>query len=341
METGDSAGAAGITRRSFLTAAGVVVAGAAVGGAAEAADSPRSGVTIGSGKWTYTLVEGWGAPPEGMKYEWGCAIVVDSKDRVYVHSRAAKSVLVFNRSGKLINDFGAEFAKTGHGLYHHRQGPDEYLFFTDHPRNLVVKTDLAGKVLMRIGQVREENTTSIKFPFNQPTDVAVAPNGDIWVCEGYGANVVHRFNQYGKFIRTLGSPGKGPGQFTTCHGIWVDIRRSAENPEVYVADRNNARIQVFDTDGQLKRIIHNGIRQPCCLYEHKGMMFVPDLDKVVTILDGHDRVAAQLGDGRGSADAEAFKTPHALTVDSRGDLYVVEWVPDARLRKFKHTPRKA
>jgi hypothetical protein len=329
-----------LSRRELLSAAGVGV-GMAISPAALAAAEPATAepenATIGSGKWRYTLVPGWGAPPEGMKYEWGCAIVVDSRDRVYVHSRAQRSVLVFDRSGALVKDFGAEFARTGHGLYLSREGSDEFLYFTDHPRNLVVKTDLDGKVLMRIGAVSQENPSNIRFPFNQPTDVAVAPNGDVWVCEGYGANLVHTFSAAGKFIRTVGSPGSGPGQFKTCHGIWVDTRKQKDEPEIYVADRNNNRIQVFDPRGSLKRMLYDGIRNPCCFYEHRGKLFVPDLDKVVTILDERDAVVAQLGDGRLGGE-HSFKTPHALTLDSHGDLYVVEWVPDARLRKFRHTP---
>jgi DNA-binding beta-propeller fold protein YncE len=340
-----------LSRRKFLAATGATVAGLAVGGRVAAEEiAPKTPVTIGSGKWAYTLVDGWGAPPDGMKYDFGCAIVVDARDRVYVHSHAQKMVLVFDRDGKLLSDFNADFAgsgsgsgnPSGHGLYHQKAGRDEFLYFSVlEPYHEVVKTDLNGKVLMRLGQVKEESSTSIKFPFNMPTDVAVAPNGDLYVAEGYGGNKVHRFDEHGKFIQTIGEPGKGPGQFTTPHGIWIDTRKAKHEPEVYVADRNNNRLQVFTLDGKLKREVKEGIRQPCCFYPYKNVMFVPDLDKVVTILDENDAVVAQLGDGRTVTDDSAFKAPHALTVDSHGDLYVVEWVPDARLRKFKHTPQKA
>lgn len=321
--------------RRQLLAGGAALAGMAALRAEAQASGP---VTIGSGYWTYTLVKGWGAPPPGMTYEWGCAVVVDSRDRVYVHTRAQKAVLVFDRHGRLLTDFGSEFAKTGHGLYHQKVGSDEFLYFADHPRNLVVKTDLNGKVLMRIGQVSEENATNIRFPFDQPTDVAVAPNGDLYVCEGYGGDMVHRFTAEGKFVQTIGIRGSGPGQFRVPHGIWVDTRH--EEPEIYVADRANRRIQVFTPHGTLKRIVTDGIRNPCCFYPYRGKMFVPDLDQVVTILDEQDRVVAHLGDGRAGNDPHAFSRPHALTIDSHGDLYVVEWVPDARLRKFRHTPQR-
>jgi hypothetical protein len=117
----------------------------------------------------------------------------------------------------------------------------------------------------------------------------------------------------------------------------VDTRRG--EPELYIADRANGRLQIFSMDGQLRRMVYQGLRQPCCFYQHKGHLFIPDLNKVVTILDEEDRVAAMLGDGTKLTDDSAFKAPHALTVDSHGDLYVVEWVADARLRKFRHTPK--
>jgi sugar lactone lactonase YvrE len=326
-----------LDRRTFLEG---LVAAAALGatGAPAAADAPGAPVTIGSGEATYTLVPGWGAVP-GMNYAWGCAVVVDSQDRVYVHSRSFRSVLVFSPDGKLLNSWGAEFWGTGHGLYHAREGSDEYLWFTDHPRNLVVKTRLDGTPVLRIGNVKSESATSIQFTFDQPTDLAIAPTGDIYVCEGYGGNKVHQFRHDGTFVRTIGKPGKGDGEFSTPHGIWVDTRRA--EPELLVADRTNGRIQIFDLEGKLKRILKDSVRNPCCFYPYGDRMFVPDLASRVTILDVDDRVVAQLGDGAEVKNDTNFVAPHALTVDSKGDLYVVEWVPDARLRKFSHTPNRA
>lgn len=337
-----------LTRRGFLGAAGAAAAGLALG--SEGSAQEKTPVTLGSGAWTYTLVDGWGAPPPGMTFKMGCAVVVDSKDQVYVHSQADKMVVVYDKNGKILRDFGADFTGTGgainrpscHGLYLQKVGNDEFLYFSVlNPYHQVIKTDLEGKVLMRLGKVASESSTSISAPFNNPTDVAVAPNGDLYVCEGYGGNVVRRFDAQGKALGVIGTPGSGPGQFKTCHGIWVDTRRG-KDPELYVADRNNGRVQVFSLEGQLKREIKEGMRKPCCFYQHRGALLIPDLDKVVTILNRQDKVVAHLGDGNapGAAPA-AFQAPHALTVDSEGSLYVVEWVADARLRKFKYTPVRA
>jgi DNA-binding beta-propeller fold protein YncE len=304
----------------------------------EAAPLPQP-VRIGSGYWTYELVPGWGAAPGGIPYGWGCGVVVDSRDRVYVHSRRREAVVVYDRHGKPLTSWGAEYAGTGHGLYWHKDGPDEFLYFTDPPRNLVVKTDLSGKPLMRIGAVSEENGDSIRFDFNQPTDLAVAPNGDIYVCEGYGGQRIHRFTAEGKHLQTTGSPGSGPEQFNICHGIWVDTRK--RDPEVYIADRANGRIQVFTPDLKIKRSLSGDVRKPCCFYQQHGNMFIPDLDHRVTVLDEHDQAVAQLGDGWTKDDTAVFRAPHAVALDSHGDLYVVEWVDNARIRKFRHMPQSA
>jgi sugar lactone lactonase YvrE len=327
-----------MNRREFLQMAGATAAGAMLAGSASAKEKTAP-VRLGSGRWTYELVEGWGALPEGASYGYGCAVVCDSKDRIYVHSRNPQAVVVFDRKGRLLNTWGAEFAGTGHGLYHRKEGRDEFLFFCDHPRNLVVKTDLNGKSLMRIGDVKEENSTHIKFKFDQPTDLAVAPNGDIYVAEGYGGNRVHLFTAQGKYRKTIGAPGAGPGQFNTPHGIWVDTRK--HEPELYVADRANRRIQVLTMDGAHKRFMTDDVRQPCCFYEHKGKMYIPDLEHRVTILDERDGLVAQLGDGKDGVTPATFDAPHAMCVDSHGDLYVIEWRADARVRKFRHTPQRA
>ncbi len=327
-----------LTRRQFVARGSAAVAGVAFAGAALADDKPA---TIGSGAYTFELVPGWGGEPEANRFLMGCGIVVDSKDRIYVHSNANKCMFVFDRDGKVVNDWGTEWAAKGHGLYWHKEGHDEFLYYSVlGPYNRIIKTDLSGKIVMQIGKDLEKTANSAPFNFNMPTDVAIAPNGDIWVCEGYGGNMLHVFTKKGEFIRTVGKPGSGPGEFKTCHGIWVDTRKG--EPEIYVADRHNDRLQIFNMGGELKREVKNGIvRNPCCFYQVKDKLYIPDLDHRVTIIDKDDQPVAQLGDGKTLDGKEnitdfTFKTPHALTVDSRGDMYVVEWVQNARLRKFRH-----
>lgn len=342
------------TRRTFLHTAAATTAGLAVGSSACAA------VKFGEGKSSYTLDENWGKLPAGMNYGFGCAVVVDGKDRIWVTSRSPNAcVVIFDAAGKILETWTKDikervgydpnqYAATAHGLYWSKEGDHEYLYWTENvaaPKGKpklgarVYKTDLNGKILFQIGNVDKETETSCKFDFTNPTDVAVSANGDIYVVDGYGSQLVHRFDKHFKLIKTMGGPGKEKGKFNTCHGIWVNTLK--KEPEIYIADRHNDRVQVFTMDLEFKRIV-GGVRNPCCFYQYNGQLYIPDLAARVTILDPDDKVVAQLGDGLDlrnkkedpAKHPEAFFFPHALTLDSKGNLYVIEWLPNGRPRKL-------
>ncbi len=361
-----------LNRRDFLKMGGAAAAGLALSGA-RAAEKSEAPVRIGSGENTYEVVEGWGQLPPGMKYGFGCGIVVDSKDRVYVTSRSTSPcVAVFDRDGKLLETWSNDFADkvgytseqvkdTAHCIYWSKEGRDEFLYFTENvstnkegPKlgKRVYKTDLHGKILYLIGNVEKEGSTSQKFEWTNPTDVAVAANGDIYVVDGYGSQRVSRFDKNFKHIKTIGEhtakqdfgPNAPHGTFNTCHGIWVNTLKG--DPEIFIADRHNDRIEVYSMELDYKRTLAGDVRNPCCFYQHKQQLFIPDLASRVTILDPDGKLVTHLGDGR-EADGKTnkadnktnpvlFAAPHAMCVDSRGDFYVVEWVDFGRPRKFKH-----
>ena len=355
------------TRRDFLKLTGSATASVAAGFALPGCQSKppaKPGVRIGSGYHTYESVEGWGALPEGMSYGFGCGVVVDGRDRVYVTSRSMKpAVAVFDRHGKLLETWGDEFAvkvgltpaqvaDTAHCLYWSREGSEEFFYWTENVSTnkegakvgkRVYKTDLRGRILYEIGNVAKEGSTAQKFDWTNPTDVAVAPNGDIYVVDGYGSQRVSRFDRNFKHLKTIGGRGKEHGQFNTCHGVWIKNVKGRE-PEVYIADRHNDRLEIFSLELEYKRTLAGDVRNPCCFYQHEGHMYIPDLASRVTILDVEDKFVAHLGDGKSLADNKTnpalFAAPHAMCVDSRGDFYVVEWVDFGRPRKFKHTPQR-
>src|SRR5262245_31272582 len=349
-----------LTRRDFLRSAAGAAAGLAAVNrtAARAADAVR----LGTGKATYTLDETWGTLPAGMKYGFGCALVGDSKDRIFVTSRSTDPcVAIFDRAGKLLETWSKELSDkvsystdqikdTAHGLFLSRENGQEFLYWTENvstnrqgPKfgKRVYKTDMQGKILFTLGPDEKDSSASLKVPLTSPTDVAVAPNGDIYVVDGYGSQLVYRFDKNFKHLKTIGGRGKEHGQFSTCHGVWVNTLK--KEPELYIADRENHRIEVYSLEMQYKRTIPD-VRRPCCFYEHAGPLYVPELGARVTILDADDKVVARLGDGADVKAAEIrqhpdkFATPHALTVDSHGDLYVIEWLDWGRPRKFRHTP---
>jgi peptidylamidoglycolate lyase len=342
------------TRRTFLQTAAATTTGLALGGSARAA------VKFGEGKASYTLDESWGTLPAGMNYGFGCALVVDGKDRIWVTSRSANAcVVIFDAAGKILETWSKDikdrigydseqYKATAHGLYWSKEGDKEYLYWTenvDAPKGKpklgarVYKTDLDGKILFQIGNVDKETETSRKFDLTNPTDVAIGANGDIYVVDGYGNQKVHRFDKNFKLIKTMGGPGKENGKFNTCHGVWVNTLK--KEPEIYIADRHNDRVQVFTPELEFKRIVGN-VRNPCCFYQYSGQLYIPDLGARVTILDADDKVVGHLGDGlelRNKKEdpakhPEAFFFPHALTLDSKGNLYVIEWLPNGRPRKL-------
>ncbi|MFL5339502.1 MAG: twin-arginine translocation signal domain-containing protein [Gemmataceae bacterium] len=349
------------TRRDFLKLAGATAAATTLPGFTTAEDKKTEPVKFGSGKFTYALDENWGKLPAGMGYGLGCAIVVDSKDRIIVTSRSASPcVAIFDADGKLLETWSRELADnigyspqqivaTAHGLYWSKEDDGEYLYWTENVANdkgkkigaRVYKTDMNGKVLYQIGNVDKESSTSAKFELTNPTDVAVAANGDIYVVDGYGNQKVHRFDKNFKLIKTIGGRGKEHGLFNTCHGVWVSTLN--KEPELYIADRHNDRIEVYSLELQYKRTVGD-VRTPCCFYEHNGFLFVPELGQRVSVLDPADKVVARLGDGAGIKDIgkpeiysklpDKFAFPHALTLDSKGNLYVLEWVPTGRPRKL-------
>jgi peptidylamidoglycolate lyase len=359
-----------LNRRDFLkTTAAAALAAPVLG---HAAAKPKGDVVrIGSGKWQYELDESWGKLAEGMSYGFGCGIVCDSKDRIYVTTRSQNPcVAIFDRKGALVEAWSKDFAgamgysmpqvaDTAHCIYWSLEGKAEFLYFTENVSTnkegvklgkRVVKTDLSGKVLYEIGNVAKVGSTAQKFDWTNPTDVAVAPNGDIYVVDGYGSQRVSRFDKDFNHLKTIGTrtdaKQKGPeaphGSFLTCHGVWINTLRK-DAPEVYIADRNNNRIEVFDLELEYKRTISGEfVRNPCCFYQARGHLFIPDLASMVTILDAKDQPVAMLGDGKGVKKEEfekghpdKFVAPHALTVDSQGSLYVLEWVPYGRVRKFR------
>jgi hypothetical protein len=366
------------SRREFLatTSAAALAGSLATGTSLVAAEQA---VTLGSGRYAFTLDSAWGKLPAGMNYGFGCAVVVDGLNRVIVTSRSQNPcVAIFSPQGELLETWSKDFSDkiglenpgqvtaTAHGLYWSKEPEGEFLYWTENvaggPNGMklgarVYKTDMQGKVLYTLGNVATASDTSQPFTeievngkktpcFTNPTDVAVAPNGDIYIVDGYGSQFVHRFDKSFKHLQSIGGRGaKGQerehGKFNTCHGVWVSTLR--KEPEVWIADRAHNRIEIFSLDLTYLRTIE-GVRQPCCFYQHGGLMYVPELGARVSIIDESDKIVASLGDGTGAKKEQAaehpdkFFTPHALTLDSRGNLYVIEWLPSGRPRKFAPTP---
>jgi len=253
-------------------------------------------------------------------------------------------VLMFDPNGKFQRSWGGEFQRGAHGMFLDNEGHEEYLYLTDYEMPAVVKATTHGQVQWQQGVPPRPDIYKSNADF-KPTDVAVSPTGDVYVFDGYGKSYVHVYDRHGRYQGSIGEPGKAEGQLDLPHGGWIDTRKT--EPELYVADRGNNRIQVFTLDGKFKRIISGpDIKQPCDFYQSGDDLYVPDLQARLVVLDINDKVVAVLGDNPEAPQTPGwpnipdklspgkFNSCHACCVDSSGDVYVVEWISTGRILKL-------
>jgi DNA-binding beta-propeller fold protein YncE len=294
---------------------------------------------------TYRAVTGWEQLPDGYSHPDVAAVAVDSKSQVYLFCRAEHPVMIYEPGGRFVGSWGEGlFSMRTHGI---TIGPDDSVYCTDDAGHSVRKFRPDGKLLMTLGGNEGKpsdsgydgaNLTTIArgaAPFNRPTNLAVAPNGDLYVSDGYGNARVHRFSATGKLMASWGEPGTGPGEFMLPHGIAVD-----PSGDVFVCDRESDRIQVFNRDGKYLREITD-VQRPTQVVIARGRMYVSelgwrtgqrsfrngpierDLPSRVSVLDANGNVLARIG-GPDPCAPGSFCAAHGIAVDSNGNIYVAE-----------------
>lgn len=342
------------SRRQFLQSAGAAAASAPIVLGATDKGGTRAPV-LGETTHKYEAIHDWGQLPANIKYGNTHGVCEDSHGRIYVHhtvnsgSESADSMVVFDDKGKFIKSWGKEFKGGAHGLHIHKEGKNEYLYLCDTKRALVVKTTLDGEEVFTIGypdksEAYKPGADGKKKKYS-PTNLAVAPNGDIYVGDGYGSSYINQYNSKGEYIRTFGGLGKEAGQLNCPHGIMLDSR--GKTPILLVADRGNNRLQSFSLDGKHLGF-SSGTNLPCHFGERKGELVIPDLGARVTLLDRNNQVITHLGDDSSSdwkdtrkLSREAFTPgkfvcPHGACFDHAGNIFVVEWVEVGRVTKLRH-----
>lgn len=340
------------SRRRFLFAVG---GGAPlILGAADKAGSKKP--ILGEGDHTYEVTHDWGELPADIKYGNTHGVCEDSQGRIYVHhtvnavSESSDSMVIFDAEGKFIKSWGKDFKGGAHGLHIRREGSTEFLYLCDTKRGLVVKTTLDGEEVFTLGYPSQSEAykpgadgKQIKY---SPTNLAIPPNGDIYVGDGYGSSYVNMYNSKGEYKFTFGGMGKEAGQLSCPHGIIVDLR--GKEPILLIADRGNARIQTFTLEGKHIEFI-SGTNLPCHFsFDKNGDVVVPDLGARVTLLDRNNKVITQLGDDSAANTWNAlrkeprdkfipgkFVCPHGACYDHAGNIFVVEWVEVGRVSKLR------
>ena len=295
----------------------------------------------------YHVVHGWPALPEGRVLGSAAGIAVNSKDEVLVFHRANRvwseplpltpielpTIAVFDaKTGRFLREWGAKQFAMPHGL---SVDDHDNIWVTDVALQQVFKFNPDGRLLMTLGERGVAGADDSHF--NRPTAVAVLPDGSFYVADGYINTRVIKFSPSGRFLFQWGRPGSGPGEFSTPHAIAVD-----KAGLVYVADRENDRVQVFSDKGRFIRQIRSPeIGRPY------GLAMLPN-DRMV-VADGGEQPASGLdrsgaavvtSGGRvaqrfgryGNYDGQ-FRMAHAVAVDASGDVFVVD-ITGQRVQKF-------
>jgi DNA-binding beta-propeller fold protein YncE len=288
-------------------------------------------VTLGTGEFRYQVVEDWAKLPAGWSFKEVGAVGVDRRDRVYVFNRGEHPMMVFDRDGNFLTSWGEGLFPRAHGIL---MGPDDTIWCTDDGDHTVRKCTLEGKVLLQFGIPGKPSPYMSGLPFHRCTHTALSPNNEIYISDGYGNARVHKYSPDGKLLLSWGESGTDPGQFNIPHNIACDAEGW-----VYVADRENHRIQVFDGNGRYETQWNN-LHRPSGMYMHDRehpVFYVgeigprmevnkraPNLGPRISILSREGKLLARFGDLHAGHAPGQFISPHGLAVDSHGDLYVGE-----------------
>jgi len=291
--------------------------------------------TVGTGKYTYELMDDWARLPEGWVLGQ-TGIVTDSRDRVYLFNRSDHPLIVLDADGSYYTSWGEGVLSSAHGMF---IDPQENIYLPVMNSHVVLKYSPSGNLLMTLGTWDQPSNTgwSGKYsdpvkqaagPFHRPTDVAMSPSGDLYISDGYGNARVHRFTADGELQMSWGAPGKtAPGEFHVPHGVWVHT-----DGRVLVADRENNRVQIFSPQGEFLTQ-WTDLARPCDIYiDADEAVYVPELDGLITILSLDGKILARWKSPTGTGEGDGG---HAVWVDSRGDIYLNQNQEGRRLLKYR------
>lgn len=282
---------------------------------------------------------GRAAVPNGRTH----GVAVDRKGHLYIFHQEVPGMLVYDQNGKFIRSWGDY--PGAHGLTLVEEGDDEFFWLTDQYKASVERTTTNGRVCQSIGPpdyARQEKYIPTWVAVNE---VRHGGNGDIWVADGYGSSRVNRYSAAGNFMDSLDG-AEGAGRFNCPHGIWFNRRKAPM--ELYVADRGNQRVQVFDVEGRyLRSFGEDFLTSPDCFVLDGTEVIIPELTGKVTVVDADDRLLCHLGNNENAGKDKPgwpntnpitpgkFNSPHGAAVDASGSIFVVEWRIGGRVIKLE------
>ena len=342
-----------VNRRKFCAAAGAATLATLASPRATAEEyAPAKSeaaptLRTGNGEWTYDVVAGWGQLPAGTVFGGTHgAIATDNAGQVYISTQSETGILVYSPDGALRKTIAAEYPEV-HSIFHAQENGEEYLFTTVQkgtPKEnwLFVKMKTDGTVVQKITAPPE---AGFKAPNEWRITAAVpAPDGSIFIANGYGDSRLFRFDKNCNYQASCGGKGTTEGLFDCSHGLAVDTRY--DQPLLLVCDRENRRLCHFDFDGKFVRTVTQHLRRPCQVSFHRDYALVSELEGRVTILDRDNAPVAFLGDNPQKAQwanyqlqpsdiAPAFfSAAHGCHIDSQANIYVSDWNHIGRITKL-------
>lgn len=336
-------------------------------------DNNGVAIEVGENTFRYRVATNWPRLPAGLDLVEVTAMATDSQNRVYVFNRGSHPVAIFSPEGEFISTWGEGVFARAHGI---TIGPDDAVYCVDDLDHTIKKFSVEGQLLMTLGTsglFSNTGATSVDYrniqragpPFNFPTNLAISSRGDLYIADGYGNARIHRFSTDGKLLLSWGEPGDGPGQFQIPHGIAID-----RNDNIYVADRENSRIQIFTANGQYRNEWNN-VARPCEVFiDSQSNVYVAELGfragmwsdthpptptatgGRISIFNLEGELQSRWGGGETPCAPGDFFAPHDVWVDSCGNIYISEVTmsaggnrglvsPDCHsLQKFIHQSKK-
>ncbi|MEQ8967519.1 MAG: peptidyl-alpha-hydroxyglycine alpha-amidating lyase family protein [Azospirillaceae bacterium] len=255
----------------------------------------------------YRLEPGWGRPADG-RYGLLSQVAVDAGGRVLVLQRNDPGILVMSADGEQAALWGADRLVDPHGI---TALPDGRIAVVDRDAHQILFFDAEGRVAATLG---ERHRPRFGQPFNHPTAIAMAPDGEIYVADGYANTRVHRFSATGEHLSSWGEPGRGPGQFSTPHAVLVDAR-----DRIVVADRENDRLQFFDRAGTLLAEWGDVYRPMALAADAMGRILVTDQVPRLSLFDLDGRLVGRC--------RPALNGAHGMAVAPDGIVYLAEMIP--------------
>ena len=267
--------------------------------------------------------------PDGVSLGAPSSVAITGDGHLLIFNRGAHPLVELDRDGKFLRSLGEGLYTRPHGMRLDAQGN---IWTTDVGAHAFTKMSSRGEILLTLGvkgQAGDWNESANSRLLNEPNDLAFGPSGDVFVVQGHGRGDgrVLRFDKNGKLISSWGGKGTGPGQFDIAHSIVIDARQL-----VYVADRQNRRVQVFDVSGKLvKEWKYAGL--PCGLFigPNQQMYLLSGYAGQILKLDGNGRAIAATGQpGKGFGE---FGEAHYMAMGPGGEIFVADTV-NATLHKF-------